>query len=73
MCRDKFVDAWREYMKLRCIEEGDSEPVFPAKYDVDERDKVYHQISGDSWPGASGRGASIISYVLLCALLDSHY
>lgn len=57
-----FEDPWRNYLKTRNIENGTNEPVFPDKYDFEERDEFYKTISGRSWAGSSGVDSCLIAY-----------
>ena len=57
-----FKDKWEDYLKLRGIRDGRSDPVFPANYDVKARDKFYKSISFSGWGGASGHDAPMIAY-----------
>nr|XP_006814695.1 PREDICTED: Protein ADP-ribosylarginine hydrolase-like [Saccoglossus kowalevskii] len=46
-----FEDKWRDYLKLRKIDEGESEPEFPDIFDVEERDLFYiYMASGHDAP-----------------------
>jgi len=49
-----FEEKWRDYLKLRKLETGTSQPVFPDKYGVAERDSFYKSISFSGWGGSSG-------------------
>ena len=57
-----FENSWKEYLKLRGITDGQSDPKFPVRYDVEERDEFYKSVSFDGWGGASGHDAPMIAY-----------
>ena len=58
-----FEDHWKNYLTSRGIFDLDScEVKFPDKYDIEERDKFYHDISYAGTGGASGHDAPIIAY-----------
>ncbi|KAK3089779.1 hypothetical protein FSP39_006452 [Pinctada imbricata] len=57
-----FEKRWREYLKEREVENGTSQPVFPEKYGVPERDKFYKSLSYAGWGGSSGHDAPMIAY-----------
>ncbi|WAR18998.1 ADPRH-like protein [Mya arenaria] len=59
---DYFTDRWVEYLKTRNIEDGTSEPTFPEKYGIRERDAFYKSLSFSGWGGASGHDAPMIAY-----------
>ena len=63
MCypRTYFSDRWEEYLKKRELTTGDSDPVFPVHYGVEERDKFYKELSFSGWGGASGHDAPMIA------------
>ena len=44
--RDTFINPWKRYLKTRNIENGNTEPIFPDKYGVEERHDFYKTISG---------------------------
>lgn len=54
----KFLD----YITERGIADGNSEPVFPEKYGVKERDQFYKKWSYSGWAGSSGDDSVIIAY-----------
>ena len=57
-----FESHWIEYLKLRKIQDGKSDPVFPKSYDVKIRDAFYQSVSFSGWGGASGHDAPMIAY-----------
>ena len=57
-----FRDAWTNYLKVRGISDGSSQPVFPQDYGVDARDTFYKTLSYSGWAGASGHDAPMIAY-----------
>ena len=59
---DYFGDRWREYLKERQIDNGQSSPSFPEQYGPSERDKFYCSVSFSGWGGASGHDAPMIAY-----------
>lgn len=63
-----FENQWKRYLKIRQIEDGKSEPVFPKEYGVAERDQFYTLWAYNGWPGASGDDSVIIAYdaILSC-------
>jgi ADP-ribosylglycohydrolase len=56
------VVPWKYYLRVRGIEDGLSEPVFPAKYTVAERDTFYKTICNSQWAGANGIDSVLIAY-----------
>ena len=58
---DYFKKAWETYVADRKIQDGKSDPVFPLKYGVAERDAFYKQVSWDGWGGSSGHDAPMIA------------
>lgn len=65
---DYFQTRWKSYLELRNLTSGDSEPCFPEKYGVVERDAFYKSLSFSGWGGSSGHDAPMIAYdALLCA------
>ncbi|WAR18999.1 ADPRH-like protein [Mya arenaria] len=56
------TDRWVEYLKTRNIEDGTSEPTFPEKYGIRERDAFYKSLSISGWGGSSGHDAPMIAY-----------
>jgi len=61
LSRNYFESAWAEYLKLRGLESGQDEPVFPENWGVRERDAYYSKISWSGWGGASGHDSTIIA------------
>lgn len=59
---DYFIDKWNDYLQLRGISDGQSEPKFPEKYSVKDRDKFYKSCSFSGWGGSSGHDAPMIAY-----------
>ncbi|KAL3876717.1 hypothetical protein ACJMK2_034519 [Sinanodonta woodiana] len=57
-----FEDQWKKYLAERCISDGESDPVFPLRYGIDERDKIYDSWSFTGWAGSSGHDAPMIAY-----------
>lgn len=57
-----FTEAWKNYLSLRGILQGTSDPVFPVPYPVKERDVFYKSLSFSGWGGASGHDAPMIAY-----------
>ncbi|KAH3863491.1 ADP-ribosylhydrolase ARH1-like [Dreissena polymorpha] len=59
-----FTERWNEYLRLRNIADGKSEPIFPEYYktNVNKRDQFYTFISYDNWGGSSGHDAPLIAY-----------
>lgn len=57
-----FENQWLKYMKDRRIVDGKSEPQFPARYGVRERDHFYRSLSYSGTGGASGHDAPMIAY-----------
>ncbi|XP_063285972.1 ADP-ribosylhydrolase ARH1-like isoform X2 [Pelobates fuscus] len=57
-----FENQWKAYLKKRGILDGKSPPTFPEKYDVEERDQFYKDISYSGWGGSSGHDAPMIAY-----------
>jgi ADP-ribosylarginine hydrolase len=57
----KFGECWAKYLEDRKILEGDSNPVFPDNYDVDDRDKYYTSLSLNGWGGSMGHDAPMIA------------
>ncbi|KAK3579430.1 hypothetical protein CHS0354_028227 [Potamilus streckersoni] len=62
MAWNYFESAWAKYLHDRGIEDGKSEPVFPDKYGIEERDKTYKSWSFSGWGGSSGHDAPMIAY-----------
>ena len=59
--RPFFEDHWKNYLSIRKITDGESEPVFPDPYGVQERDDYYKSISYSGLGGASGHDSTIIA------------
>ncbi|XP_018409408.1 PREDICTED: protein ADP-ribosylarginine hydrolase-like [Nanorana parkeri] len=57
-----FEDQWRTYLTERGISDGTSQPTFPEKYDVKERDTFYTSHSFSGWAGSAGHDAPMIAY-----------
>ena len=57
-----FVGKWTDYLQLRGILDGKSEPRFPDVYGIKERDEFYKSASFDGTGGASGHDAPLIAY-----------
>lgn len=57
-----FKGKWTEYLTLRGILDGRSEPKFPKVYGVKERDEFYRSVSFAGTGGASGHDAPLIAY-----------
>lgn len=57
-----FTEAWTNFLSLRGILQGTSDPVFPVPYPVKERDVFYKSLSFSGWGGASGHDAPMIAY-----------
>ncbi|KAM3916176.1 ADP-ribosylarginine hydrolase isoform 2-T2 [Leptodactylus fuscus] len=57
-----FEEQWTCYLKERGILNGTSQPKFPEKYDVEERDQFYSSVSFSGWGGSSGHDAPMIAY-----------
>jgi len=58
----KFESKFLDYMQQRNVVSGETEPKFPEKYGVEERDQFYNTWSFNGWAGASGDDSVIISY-----------
>ena len=59
---DYFTDKWRNYLENRGISDGKSDPKFPEKFDVKDRDAFYKSLSFSGWGGSSGHDAPMIAY-----------
>ena len=59
---DYFSDQWNKYLDIRGIADGCSDPTFPEKYEVEDRDAFYQDVSYDGMGGASGHDAPMIAY-----------
>ena len=57
-----FKEKWMKYLVLRGILDGKSEPTFPDKYGILERDQFYKSLSFAGTGGASGHDAPMIAY-----------
>ncbi|XP_076459983.1 ADP-ribosylhydrolase ARH1-like isoform X2 [Babylonia areolata] len=57
-----FTKAWTDYLKLRNLQDGKSDPVFPEPFGFVERDQFYKKISFSGWGGSSGHDAPMIAY-----------
>ncbi len=64
---DYFQTQWENYLKIRGISDGESDPVFPNDYNVKERDAFYKTLAFAKWAGASGHDAPMIAYDALLA------
>lgn len=60
--RSYFEGEWKKYLTERGIMDGTSQPTFPEKYDVKERDAFYTSHSFRGWAGSSGHDAPMIAY-----------
>jgi hypothetical protein len=61
--RSKFENTWIDYLRLRRIESGQTEPVFPDVYDIDARDAFYKKYAFNNRFGSCGHDSVIIAYV----------
>ncbi|KAL3876719.1 hypothetical protein ACJMK2_034521 [Sinanodonta woodiana] len=66
-----FKKAWEEYLQTRGIKDGKSEPIFPIKYGIEERDEAYKSWSFSGWGGSSGHDAPMIAYDALLGAKDN--
>lgn len=66
-----FLEKWRIYLDERRISNGKTDPIFPDKYGVAERDDFYCSLSYSGWGGASGHDAPMIAYDALLGAGDS--
>jgi len=57
-----FVEMWKKYLELRCIQNGQEKAHFPPVYGHKEREEFYKSISYSGWGGSSGHDSVIISY-----------
>ncbi|XP_071792912.1 ADP-ribosylhydrolase ARH1-like [Asterias amurensis] len=58
-----FGDAWREYVAMRGILDGESRPKFPRRYGAERRREVYQRFAADNMvPGSCGHDAPLIAY-----------
>lgn len=68
---DYFTNKWKTYLEQRGISDGTSEPKFPEKYGIPERDAFYKSLSYAGWGGASGHDAPMIAYDALLRARES--
>lgn len=61
MYRSYFQTQWEKYLKLRNIEDGETEPTFPEKFGFPERDAFVKSVSYSGWGGSSGHDAPMIA------------
>ncbi len=66
-----FKKTWTDYLALRKIQDGISEPDFPPEYGVVERDRFYRSVSFAGTGGASGHDAPMIAYDALLSAGNS--
>ncbi|XP_071977367.1 ADP-ribosylarginine hydrolase isoform X2 [Engystomops pustulosus] len=66
-----FENQWRSYLQVRGILDGKSQPKFPEKYGVKERDEFYSSVSYSGWGGSSGHDAPMIAYDAILASGDN--
>lgn len=59
---DYFTKRWESYLVERGISDGKSDPKFPEKFGVKERDAFYKSLSFSGWGGSSGHDAPMIAY-----------
>ena len=57
-----FENKWSTYLNHRKIIDGNSNPVFPNRFDVKKRDRFYKDISHEGIGGSSGHDSTIIAY-----------
>lgn len=50
--------------------DAESDPVFPEKFGVEERETDYHEFAINGWPGALGVDSVIIAYDALLSTLE---
>ncbi|XP_057187424.1 inactive ADP-ribosyltransferase arh2 isoform X2 [Triplophysa rosa] len=62
-----FEAKWQFYLEERGLEESQSKPVFPDRYDADQTDKMYKRWSSEGCPGRRGHDAPMIAYDALLA------
>jgi hypothetical protein len=60
--RSNFTAPFSNYLKVRGIEDGQSEPIFPIDYDVIKRDQFYKTIAGKEFAGCTGIDSVLIAY-----------
>lgn len=70
---DAFTGPWRKYLKIRGIEDGQSEPHFPEDFtNVTVRETFYNdEFSYSGWHGSSGHDAPLVAYDALLAAGNS--
>ncbi|XP_038047233.1 protein ADP-ribosylarginine hydrolase-like [Patiria miniata] len=66
-----FEAQWKNYLKLRGLTDGKSDPKFPEEYGIEERDEFYKSVSFAGWGGASGHDAPMIAYDAVLGAGDS--
>ncbi|GFN78398.1 [protein ADP-ribosylarginine] hydrolase [Plakobranchus ocellatus] len=59
---DYFGTQWKKYLELRCLVNGEQDPVFPQPYGFKERDEFVKSVSYKGWGGSSGHDAPMIAY-----------
>ncbi|WAQ96009.1 ADPRH-like protein [Mya arenaria] len=59
---DFFESRWCEYLRMRNISDGKSEPVFPMMFGAKKRDQFYTYVSFEDCGGSSGHDAPMIAY-----------
>ncbi|XP_058648567.1 inactive ADP-ribosyltransferase arh2 isoform X1 [Onychostoma macrolepis] len=62
-----FEAKWQFYLEERGIEDGQSKPIFPDRYDAEETDQMYKRWSSEGCPGRRGHDAPMIAYDALLA------
>ncbi|XP_005168053.1 inactive ADP-ribosyltransferase arh2 isoform X2 [Danio rerio] len=62
-----FEAKWQFYLEERGIEDGQSKPSFPERYDADETDRMYKRWSSEGCAGRRGHDAPMIAYDALLA------
>ena len=62
-----FKTSWEKYLERRGINDGESEPKFPAPYGVKEREAFYKSLAFRNSAGSSGHDAPMIAYDALLA------
>ena len=66
-----FEEKWNDYLALRGISDGESDPHFPDEYGIKERDAFYRSVSYGGTGGASGHDAPMIAYDALLSCKES--
>jgi ADP-ribosylarginine hydrolase len=66
-----FENQWKDFLKLRGISDGQSEPTLKDVDTPEQRDEFYKSISFGGWGGASGHDAPMIAYDALLGAGDS--